>query len=544
MIQTSPTLFTLLQTSSEFIMADLITIITNTGNTLRYTSTSFDLILPGFNLLPGNIGYQTVTSSFAGITLGTTSFDQSTFYMSNPTWQCTTSATSGQGILTNGISLLPNTKYLATGLILAPKGASMNLVAGDSTYNGETSFTATGIWEQIIVTFTTGTSPMVDAIVGFVTNSATATTFNIANLQIMEAEVPYSSTMRTSRGPIKVQTGTEVDSLDITFYPRNTDVIGTAQFLTAIRTGALDNAIFGLERAFFAPIDWNAYLANITGPPVPTYVDKICRFKGFVCEIDDWSATEVPVTVKSALMLLDLDLPRAIYQSQCRNTLFDSGCKLLQSNYAVNVNAQQFSTPNALWITPQNKNASATGLFEHVYVGTGDGSSTDFSITLQYVPTGCQALYFNLGNGPSTTLTVTDYNTDSSIPFTFNETYEVTISETSVDISFPVAPTQGTVITADFPYTVSGYYDLGTVVSTNGANIGFVRTIKQYQPFAGNGTFDILQFALAFPYPIAVGDNFTIFAGCDKIMSTCSNKFNNIINFAGEPFIPCPETAA
>jgi len=83
MIQTSPTLFTLLQTSSEFIMADLITIITNTGNTLRYTSTSFDLILPGFNLLPGNIGYQTVTSSFAGITLGTNSFDQYTFYMSN-----------------------------------------------------------------------------------------------------------------------------------------------------------------------------------------------------------------------------------------------------------------------------------------------------------------------------------------------------------------------------------------------------------------------------------------------------------------------------
>jgi hypothetical protein len=81
MIQTSPTLFTLLQTSSEFIMADLITIITNTGNTLRYTSTSFDLILPGFNLLPGNIGYQTVTSSFAGITLGTNSFDQYTLCM-------------------------------------------------------------------------------------------------------------------------------------------------------------------------------------------------------------------------------------------------------------------------------------------------------------------------------------------------------------------------------------------------------------------------------------------------------------------------------
>ena len=36
---------------------------------------------------------------------------------------------------------------------------------------------------------------------------------------------------------------------------------------------------------------------------------------------------------------------------------------------------------------------------------------------------------------------------------------------------------------------------------------------------------------------LAVGDEFMIYAGCDKTQTTCKNKFNNIINFRGEPFI-------
>ena len=36
---------------------------------------------------------------------------------------------------------------------------------------------------------------------------------------------------------------------------------------------------------------------------------------------------------------------------------------------------------------------------------------------------------------------------------------------------------------------------------------------------------------------ISVGDEFIIYAGCDKTQNTCKSKFNNIINFRGEPFI-------
>jgi uncharacterized phage protein (TIGR02218 family) len=44
------------------------------------------------------------------------------------------------------------------------------------------------------------------------------------------------------------------------------------------------------------------------------------------------------------------------------------------------------------------------------------------------------------------------------------------------------------------------------------------------------------------PYPVAVGDQFTISAGCDRSMGTCIGRFNNIVNFRGEPYVPGTDT--
>ena len=40
------------------------------------------------------------------------------------------------------------------------------------------------------------------------------------------------------------------------------------------------------------------------------------------------------------------------------------------------------------------------------------------------------------------------------------------------------------------------------------------------------------------PEPIAVGDAFTVTAGCDKAFSTCHDRFANAVNFRGFPHIP------
>jgi uncharacterized phage protein (TIGR02218 family) len=37
---------------------------------------------------------------------------------------------------------------------------------------------------------------------------------------------------------------------------------------------------------------------------------------------------------------------------------------------------------------------------------------------------------------------------------------------------------------------------------------------------------------------IVVGDTFKVQPGCDKLFSTCRDKFSNIVNFRGEPYIP------
>ena len=40
------------------------------------------------------------------------------------------------------------------------------------------------------------------------------------------------------------------------------------------------------------------------------------------------------------------------------------------------------------------------------------------------------------------------------------------------------------------------------------------------------------------PYKMEIGDQFEVIAGCDKQFNTCINKFNNAINFRGEPHLP------
>lgn len=84
--------------------------------------------------------------------------------------------------------------------------------------------------------------------------------------------------------------------------------------------------------------------------------------------------------------------------------------------------------------------------------------------------------------------------------------------------------------------TGSGSYQLGRIVITSGANAGFQRLIASWD---GISKF---QFLYPLPFPIAAGDGFTIYPGCDKSLGSggCGG-FANTLNFGGEPYIPLPE---
>ncbi len=76
-----------------------------------------------------------------------------------------------------------------------------------------------------------------------------------------------------------------------------------------------------------------------------------------------------------------------------------------------------------------------------------------------------------------------------------------------------------------------GYFTYGLVTWLTGQNAGYKMDVRQSSPGS-------ITLALPMTYPIAVGDTFTIVAGCDKTTSTCRQRFGNFVNFRGEPYIP------
>jgi uncharacterized phage protein (TIGR02218 family) len=84
-----------------------------------------------------------------------------------------------------------------------------------------------------------------------------------------------------------------------------------------------------------------------------------------------------------------------------------------------------------------------------------------------------------------------------------------------------------------------GYYDNGQIAFTSGANAGLVKAVKTY--FSTGGPF--FTFNSPLPFAPNAGDAFTAYPGCDKTQLTCTNKFFNLANFEGFPYVPAPETA-
>jgi uncharacterized phage protein (TIGR02218 family) len=87
--------------------------------------------------------------------------------------------------------------------------------------------------------------------------------------------------------------------------------------------------------------------------------------------------------------------------------------------------------------------------------------------------------------------------------------------------------------TLDGAATADGWFNGGTLTFTSGENAG--RTIEVKSWTASSGRFELF---LAVGYSIATGDSFSVYPGCDKRLDTCVSRFNNVINFRGEPYVP------
>jgi len=79
----------------------------------------------------------------------------------------------------------------------------------------------------------------------------------------------------------------------------------------------------------------------------------------------------------------------------------------------------------------------------------------------------------------------------------------------------------------------NAYFDGGLLTWTGGLNSGRTMEVKAY--LLAGGAFELVQPMVS---AIALGDTYSVYAGCDKQVLTCKTKFSNLVNFRGEPHVP------
>ena len=80
-----------------------------------------------------------------------------------------------------------------------------------------------------------------------------------------------------------------------------------------------------------------------------------------------------------------------------------------------------------------------------------------------------------------------------------------------------------------------GWFTGGEVTWLTGENAGSRTHVKAHQRA---GTLVQIEMWLTPEMPMNIGDSFSITAGCDKTVSDCRTKFDNLLNFRGFPHMP------
>lgn len=228
--------------------------------------------------------------------------------------------------------------------------------------------------------------------------------------------------------------GLEAGSWEITVLPRPEDRIGALAWLPAVRAGILQEATVRVDRGYIAG-EWPTVP---TLSLVPTGIVNV--FFGRVAEID-FGRSSVQINISDPRELLNIDMPRNVYSSQCRYALFSPQCTKIAADFAV-----------AALVTEATDSTSQ--------------------------------FYTNAG-----------------------------------------AP-------------VDGYFSLGNCIFTSGQNAGLRLMVRSSGHISG-----LISLIAPMPFLVAPGDGVTLYPGCDKTVATCTNKFNNRLNYGGFTQIPAAETA-
>lgn len=139
-----------------------------------------------------------------------------------------------------------------------------------------------------------------------------------ASLPVVSGGFTYTTGPGLKRGRVRTTARLEVATLDINIVPNGVLVAGIPMMQAAVR-GYFRNAGFTLNRAFFGS----------TGQIIGTEV----VFGGFLVDVCP-GTTELVVTARSAVAMIDSPLPRRLIQSQCPYVVYDTNtCKAVAASF-------------------------------------------------------------------------------------------------------------------------------------------------------------------------------------------------------------------
>jgi uncharacterized phage protein (TIGR02218 family) len=165
--------------------------------------------------------------------------------------------------------------------------------------------------------------------------------------------------------------GTEVDELDIQVYPEPTDLLGATPWLLAAWQGQLDGALLQLERAF-----------------MPTYADTspgtVVLFAGRISDLD-CSRTAINMKCRSHLELLNIQMPRRLWQPSCTHVFGDAMCQFDRASLAVSFACLAGSVETQIL---SNVNPTPAGLYVQGTIIGLTGANAGFSRTIAQMSNG------------------------------------------------------------------------------------------------------------------------------------------------------------
>lgn len=150
--------------------------------------------------------------------------------------------------------------------------------------------------------------------------------------------VPFYARQVTLSGlKYKTSVGTDVDEqqLKIGYTPGSLNWQGILTFPQAAQLGRLDGAVIRRDR-YFAPT-WGA-----------PWVFGTVMFAGRVSTLTQVGALSSTISVKSDMVLLNVQAPRALWLAQCIHSWGDTGCGITVSEYTENVTVGSGATTTVI----------------------------------------------------------------------------------------------------------------------------------------------------------------------------------------------------